>query len=140
MSQSPKFPDALASEEVYRDNTILNWLLMSQSFAVIVDAPNVYTQRIPVDEIDTNGVYESVETPLSPFMDAFGRLQEYVVKRNDEIYQIHIEQGVYRQMLYETGDAAGKVVNDKTAAGYYENTQGALFEISFTTYTPVEDF
>lgn len=140
MSQSPKFPGALASEEVYRDQTIVSWLLMAQSFAVVIDAPNIYTERLPLDEIDTNGVYECATTPLAPFMDALGRLQEYIVKRNDTVYQVQIEQGVYRQMLYETGDTNGSIVNDKTAAGNYENTQGALFEISFATYTVVEDY
>lgn len=140
LSQSARFPDAIASEEVYRDSTIVNWLLMSQSFAVIVDAPNLSTARLPLDEIDTYGVYESVNTPLSPFMDAVGRLQEYVVIKNDDVYQVQIEQGVYRQMLFETGDNTTKIINDKTAAGNYEFTQGSLLEISFATYTVVDDF
>lgn len=139
LSQSNKFPGAIASEEVYRDSTVRNWLLLSQSFAVVIDAPNIHTERLPLDEIDILGVYESINTPLSPFMDAVGRLQEYVVMKNDDIYQVQIEQGVYRQMLFETGDAMGKIINDKTSAGNYEHTQGCLLEISFATYTTVED-
>lgn len=139
LSQSHRFPGAIASEEVYRDDTVEKWLLMSQTFAVVVDAPNICTSRVPLDEIDTYGVYESVNTPVYPFIDAVGRLQEYVTIKNDDLYQVQIEQGSYRQMLYETGDSNGKIVNDKTSAGNYELTQGSLLEISFATYTVVED-
>lgn len=96
-SLRPMSKNALLSDLITR-----KYLTLPQSFVVIIDTPDLTIERIPVVPSGIRDVHVSLTEPNLPIIDSYGRIIEYWVSPENNVYSILTANDYYKTYNYET--------------------------------------
>ena len=104
----------LAVTDLTTPAMMLKWLLLSQSFFVVVDTPELYSQTLAVKRTGLPMLYTTYQQPRSPLVLELGRHPPYVVKEEVNQYSLSLYNNTVGNKLYYSN-----------VAGYNLSTSGA---------------
>jgi hypothetical protein len=118
--------DLLASEQ-----TIEQLLSLSQSFAVIIDAKDLYVEKRQVEKSDLPGLFLSRERPVFPLVTQRGKWAPYWTRQEEDVWVIKCESNLVPNYQFEhTGYRDLYAVTDhKVPHKPYYHDRGWLLEI-----------
>lgn len=102
LTQSKVNPDLVSLEELYSDAVIERYLTLSQSFFVVVDAPELFVERYQLERTSLPGRYISHQEPRYHLELDLGRVGDYWVKTEDGQYVVAVDSNQVHRYQYET--------------------------------------
>lgn len=132
LTENPNNTSAMAVEEILTNATVQAYLNLSQSFLILVDSPNLYTQRHIMENGRLPGVYFHPETTHYPMMIDNGRLAEYLEIYEEQKTQYRIPgSNEVKRYLFETINWKDQVFIDSTKEIYQgqRHSDAQLLEI-----------
>jgi hypothetical protein len=98
-------PDQVSVEELFSDGVLKKYLQHSQSFLVILDSKDLFTNRYPVQNIQPS-TYRAFRQPVYPLVLGAGRMPEYWPRQDksycDQTWQLTVYDSVRNRRAYET--------------------------------------
>lgn len=113
LSTSTVNPDQISVAELQSDENLIALLTMSQSFIVVLDCPEIYTEVNYVGKTGMPDTYIAYSAPKYPLVTGLGRHNEYWYRQEDDQYILTVYDSVVSNRIYNT-------VNP-----YFENSIGA---------------
>ena len=92
-------PEAINTAELYSDAVLKRYLTMSQSFLVIVDKPNLVTNKIHIRHSHLPGMFTAYQDPTLPLIVNFGKVAEYWKTFEDGYWSVTVEDSFFRQFV-----------------------------------------
>lgn len=104
LSSSPTGPSQVLVEELFSDETIKRYIEMSQSFLIIVDNPEFFSEFKQLESGELPGVYYGFteEEPLFPMQLGLGLLGNYWKTYDDGKWVMSVDGGYYNYYNFET--------------------------------------
>lgn len=131
-------PDQINIGDFFKDEHFIKYLTMKQSFLVILDTPQIYTQRNYIRHNDMPGIFIAYEEPKYPLITSTGKVSEYWKQHDDghwcvnvhDAYKFNrVSNSVAVENLYSATD------NSLPYRTYY-NSQGYFLEIGSDKLIP----
>lgn len=98
----PEAPDALKLEEVWSNEFIKAYLQLPQSFAIVLDTPEIYFETKALESSLLPGKYQTYKEPIYPVYTTTGHIPEYWVTKEDDVYVLSLNAGYRPQYQYDT--------------------------------------
>lgn len=133
-------PTYVPLEEFYKDESIVKYLTLSQSFIVAVSADNLYVKRHDIERTGIIGRYRTTMKPTLPLQTEMGRLPEYLAIPEYGIWTICIQDNFHTVYRHETSDWRTQFAVDGsrvTVNGRYFS-QGGFLEIGSDVVSFIE--
>ncbi|HEV7237297.1 MAG TPA: hypothetical protein VGN15_14010, partial [Ktedonobacteraceae bacterium] len=92
--------DQIAVADLRTPAAILAWLELSQSFFVVLNTPEMYSQSLAVKRSGFPQLYYTYQTPLSPLQLETGRMPSYWPTEVDGQWELALEGNVIGNKLY----------------------------------------
>ncbi|WP_233874201.1 hypothetical protein [Paraburkholderia adhaesiva] len=108
LSKWPDNPHAFTVAEMISDAYIEAYLAMSQSFVVLIDNTQLWTELVGVEAPRWPGAYISYVEPVWPLMTGSGKIAEYWPVPEDRQWSLRVEDNLKDNYLYRTVDAKGE--------------------------------
>lgn len=100
--------------------TIFKYLTLPQTFAIIIDNPNVFVEWTYPQNSGVWGRYTSQEDPVTPMIDVRGRFIPYIRKAEGRVISYITTDDEYRNFIYRTADINDlRVVTNGCKIGQY---------------------
>jgi hypothetical protein len=131
LSSEASQPDIINVDELLSDEVLTKWFTMSQSFFVIVDTPNLFTNKIFLKTANMPGMFTSYQEPTYPLMVNYGKVAEYWKVEEDDFWSVNVQDSYFRNFVISTAPlstlvaATPKLIPSNT----YNNSKGYLLEI-----------
>ena len=137
LTKHPYDANAIAYADLSNDTIMTKYLTLSQSFAIVVNTPSLYTSPNLVERSNLPGRFITPYEPIFPLRLYSGRLPEYSVVNDHGRYTLGIENSLIPNYQFETTDWQNdpwlfpNLMNDKP----YRESLGHLLEIGTETVT-----
>lgn len=92
----------ISIQELFSDDKIVAYLTLSQSFFVILDNPDIFTNRQYIKRSNMYGMYISYQEPRYPLVVGLGRHPEYISTLEDGQYSVTIQDNTIQNKIYNT--------------------------------------
>lgn len=92
----------MSKQAILSDLITRKYLTLPQSFVIIVDTPELTIERIPVVSSGIRDVHINLSEPNLPIIDSYGRIVEYWVSPENNVYSIITANDYYKTFNYET--------------------------------------
>jgi hypothetical protein len=102
LSTSSVNPYQVSTEELQSNENIIALLTMSQSFMVVLDCPEIYTEVNYVRKTGYPGCYISYTDPAYPLVTGLGRHNEYWYREEDGQYALTVYDNAVANRIYNT--------------------------------------
>ena len=133
ITRSPTKPNALVIREFNSNQFIEQLMCMSQSFLVIVDTPTLTRRIIAVRNPELPGFYEYGREPVYPLLSPTGRINDYWLSRQGDVYVMSVVNNLYQRFSYETTDwEQHRIVNEHALPDELIYANGQLLELTCT--------
>lgn len=90
--------------EVYTDDFIRKYLALSQSFIVVLDAADVFVEKIPLEPTRHPMRYISHQEPLFPILNGFGRMVNFWPVEDNGQWALHCLTTLRSNWVFNTAD------------------------------------
>ena len=125
---SPTDGAQVSVADLTSDQIVRNWLKLSQSFFVIVDCPEIYTQTNYLSKSGIPNAYFSPVEPNQPLVLELGRQPSYWTIHEDGVWRINIYDNIIDNELYYTNPIPRWVnVNGSNVSGNPTHISQAYF-------------
>lgn len=116
LSSSINNPSQISVEEFYSDDTIKNYIELSQSFLIVVDNAEFFSELSLLESGKLPGVFYSyTETkPVYPVQIALGLLANYWRQYDDGKWVMTVDEAYYKYYIFETTTYIEEVSIDDT--------------------------
>lgn len=94
--------DLLPVPTVYSPDVVKAYLTLPQSFAVVVDTPDLYVDKHVLQDAQLPGIYYSYQEPIYPIQLRTGILPEYWVQPEGDTYVLSVTDNRSRHYTFET--------------------------------------
>lgn len=94
----------IETQALYSEENLLAYMTLPQSFAVIVDTPDLYVEEHPAEKANLPGLFYSSDVPKLPLKTRTGRMPEYWVKREDQTFVCYIDDNLSKNYVFEASD------------------------------------
>ncbi len=137
LTKHPYDTQAINFNDLSNNTIMTNYLTLSQSFAIVVNTPSLYTALNLVESSNLPGRFITQSEPIFPLSLASGRLPEYTVVNDHGKYTLGIDNALIPNYQFETTDWQNdtwlfpNLMNDKP----YKQSLGHLLEIGTETVT-----
>ncbi len=98
----PSNSDVITNESLLGDSNLIAYLLLSQSFIIIIDNNNLETNKKYVRNSNLIDMYISHIKPEYPLVTGLGRHNVYWYRKEDKQYSINVVESYVNNMLYAT--------------------------------------
>ena len=124
-------PRSIPVAQAIDDVTIRKYLLLSQTFFVIIDTPSLSVKRLMLENIPKFGAYESFTEPKLPLITSLGLLPEYNKTLMGDYWVVRCGELWQKDYNYETGSIADmdRLPPPKIPTKGYHKEIGHLLEI-----------
>ena len=118
-------------EEIWSDRVIENYFNLSQSFFVVVDRDNLFTNKIALRQMMSPGIFTAYQDPNYPLVVGVGKTAEYWKVHEDGHWAVTVLDSYYRDYIFNRQNqntlinVTGQLSFDRPF--YY--SQGFLLEI-----------
>ena len=130
LSTNPNSPESISLTECTTPEVISRYITLPQSFAIVIDHPNVVGNRIPLGQTTQPGHYESATLPKHLLMDSVGKTPVYWRKFAKRCWILKTPYIGRKEYIYTTTPLNElDVINHVTVT--YGNTQDecTMFEV-----------
>lgn len=86
-------------KEVTSDDVIRKYFSLSQSFLVIVDSDNLFSNKITLRNMQSPGIFTSYQDPLYPLVVGHGRTAEYWKVKEDGHWAVTVADSYFRNYI-----------------------------------------
>lgn len=133
ITRSPLKPGALVINEFNSNQFITRLLCMSQSFLVVVNTPTLTRRTIAVRNPELPGFYEYGQEPVYPLLTPTGRINDYWLSRQGDVYVMSVTNNFYQRFSYESTDwERHRAVNERGTPDELIYANGQLLELTCT--------
>jgi hypothetical protein len=120
--------DVVGLAELTASDTMRNWFKLSQTFAVVVDCPELYIQTKMIQRSGLPGKYHSYEVPKLPIVLELGRHPSYWYNKEYEQYSISmIDNLIDNELYYTTPSPKWININGANTSGNPTHVSKAYF-------------
>jgi hypothetical protein len=121
----------VVSELLRSETTIENFLDLPESFAVVVNTPNLYVERHQVERSGLPGIFFWHDVPRWPLLCQRGKLKEYWAQDDDGKWVISCESNLVPNYQFEHThyETLVSVTDHKVPSNPYYADRGYLLEI-----------
>ena len=102
LSETPVNPSQISVEELQSDDNIKSLLMMNQTFIVVLDCEEVYSEVNYVRKTGYPGCYIAYTDPKYPLVTGLGRHNEYWYREEDGQYQLTVYDNAVSNRIYNT--------------------------------------
>ena len=95
----PKNPSLTNVTQFLSDETLKAYMTLSQSFFIIVETDNIFSNKKFAQNTLTPGRLISYENPINPLFVGYGKMAEYFKVQEDGLYAMHVEDSLYRNYI-----------------------------------------
>ena len=85
--------------ELWSDDVIKRYMTMSQSFLVVVDIPNLYTDKIFLKNNNVPGKFTAYQDPNLPLILNYGKIAEYWKEYEDGYWSVSVVDNYLRNYI-----------------------------------------
>lgn len=107
----------ISVEDIFSDDVLKRYLTLENSFFVVLDNPDIFTEEQYLRTSPYPGVYTSFTKPIYPAIVGAGRHEAYWYRVEDGQYSIHMNDTMRKRRVYTTasgqdleGVSDGKVI------------------------------
>jgi hypothetical protein len=100
LSGSYRNPTQIAISELYSDEVLKQYLKLMQSFIVILDTPEIYTERSKLHCVNISGVYTTTVDTTMPLALSTGRMPEYWLTNYDGLNTLTVNDAIAMRRTY----------------------------------------
>jgi hypothetical protein len=104
LTSSGRNPSQISVQELLSDTVLMKYLTLSQSFFVVLDAPELFVNRLFVKKTGTPGMFISFVEPQYPLCVGNGRMPEYWPRKEEDRWSLSAYDQYNRQKLFDTTD------------------------------------
>ena len=124
-------PDLININQLLSDSVLLKYFTLSQSFFIIIDTPNLITNKVYLKSSNVPGVLTSYQNPIYPLFINYGKLAEYWRVPEDGYWSISILDPFYKNYVfnYSNPNINGITVPALLSANPYVKSTGFMLEI-----------
>lgn len=102
LTRHPEHGKSLKLDEVWSEPVLRKYFTLTQSFAIVVDEPGLYTEVRNLETTNLPGIYTNNQEPMFPMVLNTGIMPEYWVRFEDGIYVMSIVDNLERCYQYTT--------------------------------------
>lgn len=99
---TPNNPSQISIEDITSDEAILQLLLLTQTFFIVLDTPQLFTFKKYIKKTGFPGMFISYEPPIFPLVTGLGRQPEYFPTKEDGQYAVNVVGTLVEQKIYNT--------------------------------------
>lgn len=131
LKQSSTNANMISSEEFYTDEVMKKYLMLSQSFLVIVDADNLFTNKLFIRNSNLPGMFTAYKDPSYPLIVNYGKIAEYWKVEEDGQWSVTVRDSFLRNFVltYEDMRDLPNVTDQRLPNRTFYNSRGFLLEI-----------
>lgn len=134
LDQSYMNPSLINVPQLTSDEVIKKYLMLSQSFVIIVDTPNLFFNRKYLGAARLPGEFISYTKPTYPLMVNYGKMVEYFTTEEDGEWLMRVKDSYYRNFIfnYEDENKLNDVSDQKLPMNVFYHSKGFFLEIYST--------
>jgi hypothetical protein len=131
LSQSSVNENMISSEEFFSDAVLKKYLMLSQSFLVIVDTENIFTNKMFIRNSNLPGMFTAYQDPSYPLIVNYGKVAEYWKVKEDGQWSVSVRDSFLRNFVltYEDIKQLPNVTDQRLPGRTFYNSRGFLLEI-----------
>jgi len=131
LTQSELSDRLINLDEVYSDAVLKRYLTLSQSFLVVIDTPNLFSNKISIRQIQSPGIFSTYQDPTYPLIVGHGRLAEYWKVKEDGVWSVTVVDSYYRNYVHtlQARDTLENITDQMYCQQPYHYSQGVLLEL-----------
>lgn len=124
-------PTLVNIDQVFSDTVVKNYLGLSQTFFVIVDRAELFTNPVMIRPMKVPGVFTSYQEPTLPLVVGYGRTAEYWKVDEGEDWAVTIIDNFLRRYVFDLQQQSDlvNVTNALESQQPYFLSQGLLLEL-----------
>lgn len=124
-------PNSIYLNALYSDAVLTKYLCLSQSFIVLIDTPNLFTNQIKVRAFREPGLFSTLTEPKYPLFLGTGRVVEYWKEPDGERWALTFTDNFRRMYMhyYDKLINLNLVQNQLRFDSPYHFSEGSLVEI-----------
>jgi len=117
--------------ELFSDETLTKFLMMSQSFIVLVDSPSLKTSKHYIHSSNLPGMFTTHNDPILPLFVGNGRLAEYWKTFEDGVWSVTVQDSYLKNNVFSycPQEALFNISDNRVPALPVYNSRGFLLEI-----------
>lgn len=125
-------PDLINIDDAWSDEVIKRYLTMYQTFLVIVDTPNLITNKVYIRHSSLPGMFTSYQEPTTPLIVGYGKVAEYWKTNEDDHWAVNVLDSYYRNYLISNQPTSSlkNITDHTTPVSTFYNSRGFLLEIT----------
>jgi hypothetical protein len=134
---APTNPDQVSVNSLYSDAVLRKYLQLSQSFLVVLDNTDIFTDRVELRQSPLIGVYTSMTSPIYPLLLGRGRHEVFWPRKEADRYSINTTAAWEGHRNFDTTVTKDLVsVSDANIVSLgFRNSQACLQLIGSDIYT-----
>lgn len=94
------------AEDLFKPEVLSAYLRLSQTFVVLLDCPEIYTQQQYIKRTGLPGMYIAYSEPQGPLVMELGRHPEYWSVLEDGQYALSVQDNFVENRIYDTTQTA----------------------------------
>jgi len=99
-------------DELFSDDVLRKYLMLSQSYLVVVDTPDLVVNKMELRETSNYSVFTTYQEPVYPLMIGNGRQVEYWRRREEGIWAMLIGDEFAKNYMANQQPLPGGLIND----------------------------
>lgn len=119
-------------DELFSDDVIKKYMLLSQSFLVLVDVPNLVTNKVFVRHSSLPGMFTAYQDPTYPLVVNYGKVAEYWKTHEDGHWSLVVQDSYLRNYIASSQNPQeGQVITDNVLGSKpFYHSRGYLLELA----------
>lgn len=124
-------PDVINAPEAWSDRVIKNYLTLSQSYLVLVDTPNLLTNKINLRHSSLPGMFTAYQEPVYPLVVSHGKVAEYWKVLEDGHWAVNVQDSFLRNYVLsqQPGSILENINSNLEPNRPFFHSRGYLLEI-----------
>jgi hypothetical protein len=106
LSKTDANPAQYSTSEVLSDAVLTKYLMLSQSFFVVLDNPDIFAESVPLAKSRIPNIFLTDEKPVLPMYTGVGRMANYWSVRRSDRYALYCTDTLRPRPLYRTTNPA----------------------------------
>jgi hypothetical protein len=132
LTTDPINEDMINVDELWSDRVIKEYMTLSQSFLVIVDTPQLTTNKIFIRHNSMPGMFTAYRDPVYPLIVNYGKLAEYWKTYEDGHWAVNVQDSFLRNYILtsQRKQVLANVNNNLIPSKPFWHSRGYLLEIA----------
>lgn len=102
LSKSTNNPNLVDADQFLSDEVLTKYLTLPMSFLIIVDNPNIFTEKIFIKKTQLPGMFISHTEPKFPLFVSNGRMAEYWKVYEDGQWSVNVSDNYLNKYMFNT--------------------------------------